>query len=280
MDRYLFGKFVFDMNDELYQNACLAFSNMAKNIIRNPNKEKVTFNYYPQDSMDMQLVIEGTKKANSIRINNLRMHHSSEDVWKLKILTSVNENNSTYLATRLDGNGLVSVRFVNEQVLEKIECGSIIEAQMIAFALAINIYKDDKAYESSISKSKEDKGLLLNDGFIGAIDFIVNNSANLTCEERQSKEHLLDNLVDVRGTVISCCKYPLNMFDMDLNNYYLAEVMTDFGKLTIIIPRPFFPDDIEGFGIGNIIVGKVMLSGDVCIYDYDKYASELNKQTN
>ena len=67
------------------------------------------------------------------------------------------------------------------------------------------------------------------------------------------------------------------MFNMDLNNYYMANVMTDFGQLKIFIARPLFPNDIEGFAAGNVIVGKVMLSGDVCIYDYDKYSSMLNK---
>ena len=57
----------------------------------------------------------------------------------------------------------------------------------------------------------------------------------------------------------------------------MANVMTDFGPLKIFIARPLFPKDIKGFGVGNVIAGKVMLSGDVCIYDYDKYIFPLNK---
>jgi len=49
MDRYLFDKFVFEMDDELYGNSCIAFAKMAKSIVNKPNQEKVTFNYYPQD---------------------------------------------------------------------------------------------------------------------------------------------------------------------------------------------------------------------------------------
>ena len=117
----------------------------------------------------------------------------------------------------------------------------------------------------------------MKDGLVVATDYLVNNNANLTPEERNNKEHCFDNLVDICGTITMCNKFSLNMFDMNLNNYYMANVMTDFGPLKIFIAQPLFPKNIEGFGAGNVIVGKVMLSGDVCIYDYDKYISSLNK---
>ena len=70
------------------------------------------------------------------------------------------------------------------------------------------------------------------------------------------------------------------MFGTKLNSYYIANIMTDFGQLKVIIAQPIFPKDMTGFGAGNVFVGKVLLSGDVCIYDYEKYASKLNNQTS
>ncbi len=277
MDRYLFDKFIFEMDDELYDNSCIAFAKMAKNIVRKPNKEKVTFNYYPQNPDRLQLVVEGVLDDNSAQIGNVRMHHVSEDVWKLKIVTAINECDGSYLATRPDGNGLVAVRLVNEQVLDTIESDNIIEAQVVAFAVDVNIYQDEKAYANSVSPSVDGQKLLMKDGLVVATNYLVSNNANLTAEERNNKEHCFDNLVDICGTITTCNKFSLNMFNMDLNNYYMANVMTDFGPLKIFIAQPLFPKDIEGFCAGNVIVGKVMLSGDVCIYDYDKYASLLNK---
>lgn len=64
------------------------------------------------------------------------------------------------------------------------------------------------------------------------------------------------------------------MFDMDLNNYYTAEVETEFGRMQIVIPTPMIPEGLKGFGSGNIIAGKLILSGDVCIDDYEKYTKE------
>lgn len=276
MDRYLFDKFVFEMDDELYGDSCVAFAKMAKNIVRKPNCERVTFNYYPHEEEYLQIVVEGIMDNNSAQIGNIKMHHTSADVWKLKIVTAIDEREGSYLATRPDGNGFVAIRLVNEQVLDPVESDNIIEAQVVAFAVNLNIYQDEKAYVNSVAPSADGQKLLMKDGLVVATNYLVNNNANLTAEERSNKEHCFDNLVDICGTITMCNKIPLNMLGMDLNNYYWANIMTDFGQLKIIIARPLFPENIEGFGAGNVIVGKVMISGDVCIYDYDKYASMLN----
>lgn len=276
MDRYLFDKFVFETDDEIYDKSCIALTKMANNIIRHPSTNKVTFNYYPHNPSRLQFVVEGTLDDNNAQIGDVKIHHTSEDVWKLKIVAPIQECEGSFLATRPDGNGLIAVRLVNEQVLGDIESDSLVEAQVVAFALDVHIYPDETAYADSVSPLKDGEKLLIADGLILATDFLVNNSANLTDEERQGKDHTLDQLVDVRGTITMCYKYPLHMFGTDLNSYYLANIMTDFGQVKVIIPQPLFPKDIKGFGTGNVIVAKVMLSGDVCIYDYDKYISLLN----
>lgn len=277
MDRYLFDKFVFEMDDELYDNSCVAIAQMSENIVKTPHSNKVTFNYYPQEQPRLQLVAQGYLDDGKVQIEDVKIHHAAQDVWKLKIVTDINECDNSYLATRPDGNGLVAIRLVNEQVLETLESDSIVEAQVVAFAIDVNIYENEEAYADSVTPSADGQKLLLKDGLVVATDYLVNNNANLTAEERNNKEHCFDNLVDICGTITMCNKFSLNMFDMNLNNYYMANVMTDFGPLEIFIAQPLLPKDIDGFGAGNIIVGKVMLSGDVCIYDYDKYISLLNK---
>ena len=276
MDRYLFEKFVFEFDDETYENACIFLAQQAENIVKCPGTEKVTFNNYPQNPNRLQLVVEGTMKDKTVQIDGVRLHHVSPDVWKMKVIGSVCDCDNSYLATRSDGNGFVAVRLVNEQVLEDIEKERIIEAQMVAFAVDANIYQDYDAYKNSTPP----ESVLMADGLVVATDFLVNNSAKLTEEERKAKEHCFDNLVDVCGTITMCYKYPLEMFGTKLNSYYIANIMTDFGQLKVIIAQPIFPKDMAGFGAGNVFVGKVLLSGDVCIYDYEKYASKLNIQPN
>ena len=265
------------MDDELYNNTCTFMAKMASDMVKSPSSNKVTFNYYPQVDHRLQLVVEGIMNDHEVQIDNVKMHHTSEDVWKLKIITEIDNCDGSYLATRPDGRGLIAVRLVNDQVLDNIKIDDIIEAQVVAFALNINIYQDGADYEATLPKTKDDKKVLMKDGLIVASNFIVNNSMNLSDEERQSKEHIFDNLVDIRGTITMCYNHPLKMFDIELNNYYLANVLTDFGQIKVIIPRALFPENINGFGIGNVIVGKVIISGDVCIYNYEKYSSSLNK---
>ena len=45
MDRYLFNKFVFEMDDELYDNSCVAIAQMSENIVKTPHSNNVTFNF-------------------------------------------------------------------------------------------------------------------------------------------------------------------------------------------------------------------------------------------
>ena len=276
VDRFLFDKFVFEMDDEMYDNSCIAFAKMASNIVRHPNTNKVTFNYYPHDPGKLQFIVEGTMEDNNVQIGDVKIHHTSEDVWKVKIVAPIPECEGSFIATRPDGNGLIAIRFVNEPVLEHIEEGDLIEAQVVALALDVHIYQDEAAYADSASAKEDGEKFLMADGLVLATDFLVNNSATLNEEERQARDHRFDHLVDVRGTITMCYKYPLHMFGTDLNSYYLANIATDFGPVKVIISQPMFPKGLDGFGAGNVIVAKVMLSGDVCIYDYDKYASPLN----
>ncbi len=271
MDRYLFDKFVFEMDDELYGDSCIAFATKADYIVKKPDEEKAAFNYFPHQPNDLQIVVGGTVDKGLTHIHNVKMHHVSEDVWQLKIVSAIDENEGSYLATRMDGNGLVAIRLANEHVLDNIESGSIIDAQVVAFAVDVKIYNDEKEYEKSGKSFFGRRKLLMKDGLIAATNYVVNNSAKSTQGKQKNKEHRFDNLVDVCGTITLCDVYSLNMLGMDLNNYYMAEVVTDFGRLKIIIARSLLPKNIKGFGDGNIIVGKVLLSGDVCIYDYDKY---------
>ena len=278
MDRYLFEKFVFEMDDALYEDSCIAFAKMAKNIVRMPDEKKVTFNYYPYEQERLQLVVEGTMEQKTAHIERVKMHHTSEDVWKLKIVTPISSDDGSYLATRPDGNGLIAVRLVNEQVLGPVTQGRVIEAQIAAFAVDIQIYHNEKEYADSVKPSADGKKLLMKDGLVVAANYLANNAAALSAEERQNKDHRVDGLVDLCGTITKCYHYPLNLLGQDLNSYYLANVKTDFGDVKIIIARSIFPKGTKGFAVGNLITGTVLLSGDVCIYDYEKYAAALQRQ--
>jgi hypothetical protein len=71
------------------------------------------------------------------------------------------------------------------------------------------------------------------------------------------------------------CSFVSNVLTL-FTNEHIAKKAVLFGlQRKNVFARPLFPKDINGFGAGNVFVSKVMLSGDVCIYDYEKFASEL-----
>ena len=263
----------FTGNDDRYNTAIVSWSGATLDLSGNTFDDNSVINYGTITSKINVVVLDN----GTVQIDGARVHHVSPDVWKLKIVTSISHCDNSYLATGLDGNGLVAVRLVNEHVLGNINTDAIIEVQMVAFAVDAKIYEDYEAYKNSASPSEKKETILMKDGLAVATDFLINNSAHLTEEERSAKNHCFDNLVDVCGTITMCYKYPLEMFDSKLNSYYIANIITDFGELKIIIAQPLFPKDLAGFGAGNVFVGKVMLSGDVCIYDYEKFVSELKK---
>lgn len=276
MDRYLFESFVFEIEeDNLMEDSLVMFAKLAKNKVEKKGNNKVTFNYYPQEKNQLQLVIEAVKDGKSVAVNNMKVHHTSPDVWKLKIINPLSGFDGYYMASREDGDGLVIIRLVNEQVLGEIKEGDIIEAQVAGMAMAIDIFENEKEYEDNTPESKSGKKYFMADGSLIPTNMIVNNNTNLSDEERKEIDHSFDNLIDFKGTIKLGSKCQLKMYDIDVNSYYIARIDTQFGGLDIIIPLPMMPKELKGFGAGNIISGKILLSADVCINDYEKYASEL-----
>ncbi len=277
MDRYLFENFVFELEDETMEKSLVLFANQAENMIEREGKNKVTFNYYPQDEHRLQFVVEAVREKEKCAVNDMKVHHTSPDVWKLKIIDPLSMYKDCYMASREDGSGCVIIRLVNEQVLGEIKAGDIIEVQVVGMAMAIDIFENEEAYEEKVPAGKDGKKLFLGDGSIIPANMIINNSAKLTEEERKEKDHSFDNLVDFKGTIKQVWKYPLRIFDMDVNNYYMAEIDTEYGNLHVVIPSPMFPKELKGFGAGDIITGKMLISGDACIDDYDKYIKKIKK---
>lgn len=251
------------------------FAKLAKNKVERKGNNKVTFNYFPQEKDKLQLVIEGIKDGKSIGVNNMKVHHTSPDVWKLKIINPLSDFDDYYMASREDGDGFVIIRLVNEQVLGDIKEGDIIEAQVVGMAMAIDIFENEEEFKDKIPSEKNGKKYFMADGSLIPTNMIINNNSNLSEKERKEKDHSLDNLIDFKGTIKSGNKYKLKMYDMEVNSYYIARIDTQFGELNVIISLPMMPKGLKGFGVGNVITGKILLSGDVCINNYEKYASAI-----
>lgn len=273
MDRFLFEEFVVPLDDKnLNGFYSMVLANAQTKI---EYGEKEYYNYYPQKSKRIQIVLETTRKNNNLNFDNMFFHHTSSSVWKLKIINPLTDFPNTYMASREDGTGMIVIRLVNEAVLgKKIETGDIIEAQVSAFAINGEILETEKDYEKSVQKSQNGEKYLINDGTLIPLNLIVNNNANLLEEIKAQKEHFKDNLLTYKGTIKYANDYDINMFDMELPKYYNVVINTEYGELPIFFTKEFLNPYMKGFGEGNIIKGELFLSGDVCIKDYDKYVKE------
>ena len=106
------------------------------------------------------------------------------------------------------------------------------------------------------------------------LNLIVNNNANLSEKEIEEKDHLNDNLLTFKGTIETVYAYDITMFDMDFPRYYKVIIETEYGKLPVLFTKKFLNPEMKRLGKGNIISGELFLSGDVCIYDYDKFKKD------
>lgn len=270
MDRYLFNEFVFPLDEDILDNFYKFILTSAQDKVE--IGDKGYYNYYPQEDRGIQLIMETTKDGHKVGLDNMFFHHTSASVWKLKIIHALSKFPNTYMVSSEDGDGAIIIRLVNEAVLGKeLVPGDIIEAQVSGFAINGGIYENENDYDDIIPYSEDGKKHMLADGALMPINMILNNSAMLTDDERENKDHFKDNILSFKGTIKLAKAYDLNMFDTDFPNYYYAIIDTNFGDLQIFFTRELLNKDMKGFGRGNIIHGELFLSGDVCINDYDKY---------
>ena len=274
MNRYLLNNFLYEMDDEIFQNLLILFCKEAQ--VRIEIKNKCFFNYYPQENQALQLIVEGEdNEEKGVEIVDFFVHHTSSDIWKMKIIDKIkNSDNNSYMVSNENGEGGYCIRFVNKEVLGDINEGDIVEAQVVGLALNIDIYENDEDYINNIEAGKDGSKNLLGEGQMFPLNLILNNSVDLSREEREKRNHTLDNIMTIKGTIKSANRLELNFANTKFNDYYLAIIDTAFGKLPIFFTQTMLPKGIEGFGLGNVIVADILLSGDVCISEYDKYISK------
>ena len=275
MDRFLFEEFVIPLNDEMLDSFYKMIFVKAQDKVE--YGEISYYNYYPQERRYLQLILETKKHENNINVENMFFHHSSDAVWKLKIINPLINFPNTYLVSRENGEGCVIIRLVNESVYGKqLKEGDIIEAQVSAFAITGEIFETEKDYIESIPISKNGEKYLMGEGTMIPLNLILNNNANLSKKGRSQREHIKDNLISVKGTIKSANDYKLNMFDLNLPKYYSIKIDTEYGELPIFFTNKFLNSKLKGFGEGNVIQCELFLSGDICINEYDKYIKSNN----
>lgn len=273
MDRYIFEQFITQISGEQANDFFKYLIVNAQEKIDTKKKRYLT--YYPQDNKEIELTVENNKdKKGKLTIQDFTFHHKSNQEWEFKVVKSMNKFRNTYIVNRKDDTGTTCIRVIKEDILTKeLKPGSIIKAQVCGIVMLANIFENEEEYKKSIPEDEQGNKIVMKDGSLIAYNLFINNSARLSEEERNNRNHTRDNLLTFKSKLKNVEEIEISMFGLELPNYYKATIDTTYGELDIIIPRSIANRQLED---NNVIVGELLLTGNVCI---DKYTKLIKDNT-
>lgn len=274
MDKYIFEQFITKIENEDAENFFKYL--LMKSQEKIDAKDRRYLQYYPQKKKGIKLVVETKKdKKGKLNIEGFRFHHLSKQNWSFKIVKPIKSFPNTYIVKRIDNTGSSCIRVINEKVLsEDLKPGTIITGQVCGIVMIADIFKNEEAYRESVPVNKVGNKTIMNDGYLIPFNLIKNNSAELSVEEREKKDHRRDNLLTFKSKLKNIKEKEISMFDLELPSYYTATIDTMDGELDIIIPRSITNKYKEKITNGNIIIGELLLSCDLFI---DKDANKIKQ---
>ena len=261
MDRNLFNMFIAELDDETFSLTPLYFVEKAKDKVA--VGDKIFFNSYAGEGYSLQFIVDAVKNGEKIDVDNIFIHHTSPDVWDLKIASGTRTKDA-YTVTTKDGHHAAVIRFVNHNSgSDKYKDGDEIKAQVVGFVLNGDIYENEKAYEEDTKNQK----FKIADNCMMPLRFLINNSVNKSKEEKDAINPDDDRAMAAKFIVKSCHKVPLHIFEQDFPAYYSMEVETDYGDMHLLFPMNALNKPVKQFKKGDIFAGNIMLSGDVYFGD-------------
>lgn len=276
MDKYIFEQFITKIDGK-------DASNFFKYLLMNSQekidtKEKRYLQYYPQTKKGIKLIVETTKnKEGKMNIDGFKFHHISKQEWEFKVVAPIKSFPNTYIVKRTNNTGSSCIRLVNEDIIGKeLKPGTKIKGQVCGIVMNADIFKNEDAYRETVPVNKEGNKTVMNDGYLIPFNLITNNDAKLSEEERAKRDHRRDNLLTFKSKLKNIKEKEIEMFDMEIPNYYTATIDTTDGELDIIIPRSIASKYKDKIANGNTIIGELLLSCDLCI---DKYKEKVKKNT-
>lgn len=274
MDKYLFEQFITNIDGEDVENFFKYLLLNSQEMIDTKNRRYLQF--YPQKKKGIKLIVETKKdKDGKLNVDGFKFHHLSKQNWSFKIVSPIKSFPNTYIVKRTNNTGTSCVRLINEDILEeKIKMGSIITGQVCGIVIKADIFENEEIYRETVPVDKEGNKTVMNDGYLIPFNLINNNSAKLSESERNKKDHSRDNLLTFKSKIKNVKGKEISMFNIELPDYYTATIDTIDGELDIIIPKAITNKYKGKIKNGDVIIGELLLSCDLCI---DKYSNKVEK---
>ena len=270
MDKYIFEQFITKIETKEGENFFKYL--LVNNQEEIDTKETKYLIHYPQAKRGIQLILEVSKnKDNKMDIKSFKFHHTSKQEWEFKIVTPMKTFENTYLVKRANNTGSSCIRIDNEEIIDKeLRPGTTITGQVCGIVMIADIFPKEEEYRKSVPINEEGNKTIMNDGYIIPFNLITNNDAKLTEEERNKKDHRRDNLLTFKAKLKNVQEKEISMFNLDLPKYYTATIDTTYGELDIIIPASIAKKYKGKLEPGNVIIGELLLSCNLCIGKYKK----------
>ncbi len=269
MDKYIFEQFITHIDGKDSSNFFKYLILNAQELI--DTKHKRYLEYYPQSKKGIKLIVETTKdKNNKLNIDGFKFHHLSKQEWEFKIVTPMKSFPNTYLIKRPNNTGSSCIRLVNEDIVGNLKPGTTIKGQVCGIVMLADIFHKEDDYREAVPTNKEGNKTVMNDGYLIPFNLITNNDSKLSEKEREKRDHKRDNLLTFKSKLKNVKQKDISMFDLELPSYYTATIDTTYGELDIIIPNSIVKKYKGNIENGNVIIGELLLSCDLCIDKYKK----------
>jgi len=224
---------------------------------------------------DAQMVFCTRKVHNDkkLKIDRWLIHSSGNCVWDVKVSELLAFRKSEYPGEKIIGiSNLKSEDFavvdvVNADVLPCYHPGEVIKMQMIALPIDEVYYlKNEEEYLNVFQNTYKDikvgisNGAVLSTGLIHAIS-----------EDGEIDDLDFDNSMLIKGTVEYFVPRKAIIAEGIEVNYIACVIDTVFGDIAVIhYLNQVKKEERENLCEGSILFARVILQGDVAIYDYEK----------
>ena len=259
MDFYLYEQFVTLINNNDKEDFLKYLLLHYQEEIDTKNKKYLL--YKPHEK-GIELIIETTKvKKEQLDLNQMLFHHYSNKEWEFKIVTELTHFPNTYVVKRPNNTGSSIIRIINEGVIENgLKENDNIKGQVCGIVMLANLYESESEYRENVPTNEDGNKTVMNDGYLIPFNLLNNSNSKLTEEERNSRDHRRDNLLTFKAKLKNVQTKQIEMFNIEVPDYYTATIDTNFGELDIIIPRSIANKYKKEIKEDTVIIGELLLS--------------------